>query len=339
MKRIQMLAVLAVGVALIGFRGVAAQAQPLRVMATTSILADVAAQVAGDYARVESLLPPDTDAHIYEPTTDDALRLSRADLLLTVGAGYESFVQRLIDNAGADVPVIEASAGVTILRAGGHHEGEDPTASEPLGVLGTDVECGVHSHEQDEATASSDEHTHGDCDPHTWMNPLNVIIWAQNIADALAAADPANADAYRENADLYCDELQALDIEIAGLVEQLPPENRRLITSHESLQYFASRYGFEVVATVLPGANSGGELDPQSLAALIAQVQAENVPVVFAEITANTALAETVASEAGIQLVSDLYIEALSEPDGPASTYLDLMRYNAQRIVGALASA
>ena len=332
--------------------GASAQNEPLRVMATTSLLADIVARIAGDTVAVESLIPANSDAHVYEPTTEDALRLSQANLLFTVGAGYESFVQGLIENAGADVPVIEANRGVAILPLTGEHmheDGEihaedeahdDHAVNEPLGILGSGVECAAHSHDEEHAegeTHSEDEHVHSDCDPHTWTNPLNVIVWAQNIAEALAAADPANADAYFERASLYSDELQALDAEIAAQVEQLPAERRRLLTNHENLQYFASRYGFEQVATVLPGGSSEAELDPQALADIIALVQAEGVPVLFVEITANTALAETLASDTGIQLVTDLYIEALSEAGGPATTYLDLMRYNAARIVGALA--
>jgi ABC-type Zn uptake system ZnuABC Zn-binding protein ZnuA len=330
---------LMMGLMLFGLAGTtAAQNAPLRVMATTSILADVAAQVAGAYAQVDTLLPPDTDAHVYEPTTNDALRLTEADLLLTVGAGYEAFIQRLLDNAGADVPVVEANRGVAILPLGGPADGLEPGM--PLGILGVTLECGAHEHEDGEGAASeTEEHAAENCDPHTWMNPLNVIVWAQNIAEALAAADPAHADAYFENAAMYADELQTLDADIAALVAQLPEENRRLVTNHENLGYFAARYGFETVAVIVPGGSSEAEPDPQALADVIRVVQAQNVPAIFIEVTANSAYAETVASDAGAQLVSGLYIEALSEPDGPAPTYLDLMRYNADVIVNALMPA
>lgn len=311
--------------------GVAAQDAPLKVIATTSILADVAARVAGDFAQVEALLPPNTDAHVYEPTTDDALRLSRAGLLLTVGAGYESFIQRLLDNTGANVPLAAANDGVAILPLGAEASGIE--AGTPLGILGVNLECEAAAGEDE---ADHDPHEHSNCDPHTWMNPLNVIVWAQNIAAALAAADPAHADAYYENASLYSDELQALDAEIAALAGALPAEDRRLVTNHENLQYFAVRYGFETAAHIVPGGSSESEPDPQALAAIIQQVQALGVPAIFIETTANTALAQTVASDAGVRLVSGLYIEALSEPDGPAPTYLDLMRYNAGVIISAL---
>lgn len=314
--------------ALTGGMAAGAQSEPLQVMATTSLLADVVAQVAGGRASVESLIPPDTDAHAYEPTTDDALRLARADLLFTIGAGYETFIQNLLDNAGATAAVVTVNDGVAILALPGDDAPEQ--AAEPIGILGSTVECAASLQ-----AATGDQRT--DCDPHTWMSPLNVIVWTQTIAGALAAADPANADAYYENAALYADQLQALDAEIGAQVDTLPPEQRRLLTNHENLQYFAVRYGFETIPALLPGASGDAEIDPQTLAAVIARVQAEGVPVIFVEVTANTALAETLARDAGIQAVSDLYIEALSGPEGPAPTYLDLMRYNAGRIVGALA--
>lgn len=329
-KLVGLAALVLVWTAGVGVRG---QSEPLQVMATTSVLADVVAHVAGEWAAVDSLLPPDTDAHVYEPTADDALRLSQSDLLFVIGAGYESFVAGLLANAGADVPVVEVNQGVAILPLGVTGTGAAP---EPLGVLGSTLECGIHETDEPEATEEAIGVEHADCDPHTWLSPLNVIVWTQNIAGALAAADPDHADAYYENAAVYADELQALDGELSALVEGVPAEARRLLTNHENLQYFAARYGFALVATVLPGGSSDAELDPQALAALITLVQAESVPVVFAEVTANTALADTLAHDAGVRVVSDLYIEALSEAGGPAAAYLDLMRYNAGVIVDAL---
>jgi ABC-type Zn uptake system ZnuABC Zn-binding protein ZnuA len=169
------------------------------------------------------------------------------------------------------------------------------------------------------------------------MNPLNAAVWAQNVADALAEADPANAEAYAANAAAYIAELEAVDAEIEALVAQIPEESRVLVTNHEFMGYFAARYGFEVAATVLPGGTTGTEVDPQALAELIAFIQAEGVPAIFAEVTANPQLAEIVAQDAGITVVSTLYSESLSDASGPAATYLDYIRYNAQVIVDALA--
>lgn len=354
-----------------------AQADRPVVLATTTILADVARNVAGDLITVEALIPADADTHAYEPTAQDALRISQADALLMVGAGYETFIEDLLANAGADIPVFVASNGIEILAAGGHdhdHEedhhdaeataeaGTDPLATPEadhaddhahegeeahLGVLGVDLECEAHDHDHEKPAGKSltspseahDDHDHGSCDPHVWTDPANGAIWAMNIAAALGEIDPANAETYAANAALYGETLAALDAEIAALIEAIPAERRVIVTNHEFMGYFAYRYGLEVAATVLPGVTTGAELDPQGAAALIALITDENVPAIFAEVSANPELAQIIAQEAGIAVVTELYSEALSAADGPASTYIDYLRYNAQTIADALSAS
>lgn len=335
--------------------GAAAQDAPLNVVATTTILADVAANVGGDLVTVTPLLPPNTDTHAYQFTPQDVTRVADADLLLTVGAGYEAFLGTLLESAG-DVPVVVASNGIEIIAPMGEHDHEDDAHAEDddhaheaeateaaddhadhahLGVLGEDVVCEPHDHDEDHAD-EGDDHDHGACDPHIWLDPANVTAWAVNVAEAFAVADPANADTYRANANAYTEQLEALDGEIAALVDTLPEEARVLVTNHEFLGYFAHAYGFEVAATVLPGVSTNAEPNPQELTALIDLIRAEGVPAVFAEVSANTQLAEVVGQEAGVTVVTDLYTEALSDANGPASTYIDYMRHNAQTIVDAL---
>jgi len=327
----------------------AAQDRPT-VIATTTILADVARNVAGDRIVVDALLPPDTDTHAYEPTTDDVRRVAVADALLEVGAGYETFIAELLENAGAGIPVYVASNGIAILPLGAHdheHEGEaeHDHADEHLGVLGVDLECEAHSHEHegDHAAesdhAGDDDHDHGVCDPHVWLDPLNGVQWARTIAAAFSELDPANAEVYTRNAEAYAEQLVALDAEIEALFATIPDEARVIVTNHEFLGYFAHRYGLEVVATVLPRVTTGQELDPQSTADLIALVQAENVRAIFAEVSANPELAQIIAQEAGVEVVTTLYTEALSAADGPAATYIDYLRFNAQTIADALVGA
>lgn len=326
----------------------AAQDRPT-VIATTTILADVARNVAGDLIVVDSLLPADADTHAYEPTTDDVRRVAAADALLEVGAGYESFISDLLANAGTDIPVYVASIGIEILPLGAHdhaHEGDQPAddthEDEHLGVLGTDLECEAHSHEHEgeavetDEHASEDEHLEGACDPHVWLDPLNGVLWARTIAAAFADLDPANAATYQANAEAYAEQLIALDAEIASLIDTVPADRRVLVTNHEFLGYFAHRYELEVAATVLPGVTTGQELDPQSAAELIALIQAEDVRAIFAEVSANPELAQIIAQEAGVDVVTTLYTEALSAADGPAATYIDYLRFNAQTIVNAL---
>lgn len=306
-----------------------AQEPTLNVVATTTLIADVARNVGGDLVAVTALLPANADSHAYQPTPGDIVTVAEADLLLVNGAGYEAFLNTLLDNA-ALAEVVVVSDGVTVREAG-----ED----EPGRVLGEETTCEADEDHEHEETEAEGEHEHGPCDPHVWMNPQNVAIWTDNMAEAFAAADPANADTYRANADTYKQQLAALDAEIEQMVSAIPEDRRVLVTNHEFLGYFADRYGFEVVGTVLPGVTTGIEPSPQALTALIELVEAEGVSAIFAEVSANSQLAEVVAQETGIDVVTTLYSESLSEADGPAATYLDFMRTNAQTIVDALAGA
>lgn len=304
----------------------AQEAKPV-VLATTTIVADVARSVAGDRLDVQSLLPANADAHAYEPTIDDALRAQQAAMIAAVGAGYEGFLTPLLENTSADVPVLTLNTGLAIRALG---------SREPLGVLGEDgFNCASHDDHHDEE-AHSDEHAHGVCDPHTWMDPGYVIAWADALAQAYAQLDPAGAADYRANADAYIAQLEALDAGIATLTASLPETARVLITNHEFMGYFADRYGFRIAATVMPGGTTDAEPDPQSLAELIALVRETGVPAIFAEVSANPQLAQMIADEAGARVVSTLYSESLSDADGPAPTYLAMMQANAQTIVDAL---
>lgn len=325
-----------------------AQGNALNVVATTTILADVAAHVGGEYINVQPLLPPDADTHAYQPTADDAARLARADLVLTVGMGYEQFLYGLVENAGVDVTVVVVSNGIEVLAYGLDHahdeqaaeagegsEGEAAHDGEHLGVLGVDLDCAPGEHAPDDD--ADGEHAHGICDPHVWMDPANVAIWARSIADAFAAADPDHAADYQANADAYITQLEALHAELTALLDEVPEDRRVLLTNHEFMSYFAHAYDFEVAATVLPGGSTGAEVDPRSLAALIDLIEQQQVPAIFAEVSANSRLPELLAAETGLNSIRVLYSGSLSAADGPAATYLDFMRYNARTIVDALA--
>lgn len=311
------------------------------VLATTTIVADVAANISGGLLTINSLVPAGADTHAYEPSVDDAARVAEANLLLVVGMDYEHFLGGLLETVGEDVLQVTISNGIQILPYGDHaHEDEtadhDHAHIEPIGVLGDDLTC-EEAHEADAAhEAEAGEHDHGVCDPHVWMNPLNVAVWASNIAQAFAALDPANAETYRANALEYTAQLEALDLQLSEMIAEIPEEHRVLITNHEFMAYYAAHYGFEIAATVLPGGTTGAEANPQELADLITLVQAENAPAIFAEISANPELAHLIASESGAAVVSTLYSESLSAADGAAPTYLDFMRVNTQTIVDAL---
>jgi len=328
-------------------RGVSAQNAP-QVVATTTIVADVAQIVGGDFVEVTPLVPRDADAHAFILNPTDATRVADADMLLMVGAGYETFLGDLLDTlAGEQTQVVTVSEGIDMLAYMGDHAHEDDADTEEahheaeyIGVLGSpDLDCvtGTHDHEEElEENEEHEEHDHGACDPHVWMNPRNVMIWANNIADAFSSLAPEHADSFRANADAYITELEALNGELTDILALVPEDQRKLITNHEFMGYFAAAYDFEVVATVFPSASTLAELDPRSLIALIDTVQKEAVPAIFAEVSGNPEVAQVVAQEAGVDVVTSLYSEALSEVDGPAATYLDFMRFNAHTIADAL---
>jgi len=326
-------------VLLIGvFSTVAAQTEPLNVVATTTLIADVAQNIGGEWVNVSPLIPAGSDVHAFEPTPQDVLKVADADVVLVNGAGLEAFLGDLVENA-ADVPIVVVSNGIEMLPFGEHHHEEEAVEAEHedveiIGILGEEGVCEDEHHDEPEATEESHDE-HGACDPHVWTNPLNVKVWATNIAEAFAAADPANADVYRANAEAYNAQLDALDAEVAEILSAVPEERRVLVTNHEFFGYFAAHYGFEIVGVVITGGTTLNDTDPQQLAELIQLIADEGVPAIFAEVSATPGLAEVVAKETGINVVTQLYSDSLSSGE-PAGTYLDYLRYNALAIAEAL---
>ena len=267
------------------------------VLATTTFLADIAQNVAGDRIQIEFLLPYGADAHSYQPIPQDVTRIANSDLLIVNGAGYEHFLEDVIANAGGERSIVEASVD---LRA----------ATE---VHGENIEL----------------------DPHFWLDPNYVITYVEKIRVGLTELDPDGAQVYQANADAYVQELQALDAWIAGQIALIPADRRLLVTNHDSLGYFAERYGFTVVGTVVEGTSSNAAPSAQHMAALIDQIKDTGVPAVFIDSAESTTLANQIAADAGVTVVTDLYFSSLTE-GSPAGTYVEMMKHNVTRIVEAL---
>lgn len=353
-----------------GLLTVRAQEGRLQVIASYSVLADVVSHVAGDVADVTALIPLGADPHAFEPTPQDLARLADADVVFVNGANFEGRLIEVIENAAADTNIVPASLCVPILPFGEHdhaeedehaeeapaaadgphaaqcaghaaeiaalgiemvseHTGEAEHHTEPLGPLYA-LTC---EHHHDDAAAGG-EHDHGNCDPHVWLDPRNVMYWTLLIRDTLAELDPAHAAIYADNAAVYLDDLRAfLQDEMIPLIATLPVERRVLVTDHELFGYFAAGYGFDVVGVVIPGGSTQAEPSAAEVAALIDAIRAAHVPAIFVNATVNPALAERIAQEAGAT-VETLYTHSLAEGDAP--TYLDLMRYDIQKIVETL---
>lgn len=272
----------------------------LKIVATTTIVGDIVHQIAGDQNQVTTLLPIGADPHSFQPTPQDVVRVADAGIIFSNGAGLEEFLQPLLKNAGSQAEVVPVSENIQLLNVQGPQTSDHPGG-----------------------------------DPHTWFDPNNVIQWTQVIEEKLSALDPANAQTYAANAQAYRQRLKELDAWIQEQVAQIPAANRQLVSDHTVFTYFAHHYGFTQNGAILPGYSSMAQPSAQELAALEDTIRSLNVKAVFVGETANTSLAERVARDTGTQLVY-LYTGSLSTPDGPAGSYLDLMRYDVSAIVKAL---
>lgn len=266
------------------------------VLASTSFLADIAQNVAGDRFVVESLLPLGSDPHTFQPKPADAAKVAASTVLILNGTDYEHFIEPLLENAGGERVVVEASAGLTPRLYG-----------------------------------DDDEHKAGD--PHFWLDPNLVITYVENIRNGLIAADPEGAEIYSSNAESYIGQLKDLDSWIHTQVDTLSLEERFLVTNHEALGYFADRYGFTVVGTVIPSLSSEASPSAQEMATLVEKIIASNAIAIFLDASDNPALARQIAEDAKVKVITDLRLESLTTSDGPAPTYLEMMKYNTNLIV------
>lgn len=284
--------------------------QALNVLASTTFLADIAQNVAGDRAVVESLLPFGADPHAYQAAPTDVAKIAESNVLILNGVEYEHFIESLLENAGGERLVIEATTGLTP-HAMEEHEGEE------------------------QAEEGEEGHDHEAGDPHMWLDPNLVITYVENIRDGLSEADPEGADSYKANADAYIAQLQELDTFIKEQVNSVPAERRLLVTNHEAMGYFAERYGFEVVDTILPSFSSEASASAQEIAAAVDAVKNSGVPAIFLGEVENADLANQIAAETGVNVVDTLYLESLTDGE-PAATYIDMMKHNVTQIVNAL---
>jgi zinc/manganese transport system substrate-binding protein len=279
-----------------------AQEKP-KVVATFSILGDLARNVGGDRVEVSTLVGPDGDAHVYSPTPADGRRLAEAKLVIANGLKLEGWMGRLIKSSGTKALVIEGAEGVQPVKA----EGE-------------------HGH----------GHPHADIDPHAWQSVPNVKLYVANIRDGLIAADPAGKADYEASAAAYLAKLDALDTEVRAAVERIPRDRRKIITSHDAFGYFQKAYG---VAFVAPqGVSTEAEASAKDVARIIQQIRREKIPAVFLENISDQRLVARIAKESGAKIGGRLYSDALSAEGGPAGTYIDMMRHNITALSAALSS-
>jgi zinc/manganese transport system substrate-binding protein len=268
----------------------AAAAPPVRVVVSFSILEDIVRQIGADDVAVTSLIGPDSDPHVFEPSPDQARLLSKTQLFVVNGLGFEGWLTRLTRSA--------QFAGVLV------------TATEGIAPI-TATEAG-------EVTRAPD--------PHAWQDPRNAVSYAENIAHALAASDPARAEGYYQRLQRYKAELQALDGRVRAELGQIPADKRRVITSHDAFAYFGKAYGVTFLAA--EGLNTDSEPSAKSVAELIRQVRHEHIKALFLENIADPRLVEELARDTGTIPGPPLYSDALSGPNGRAPTYIRMLEYN-----------
>jgi ABC-type Zn uptake system ZnuABC Zn-binding protein ZnuA len=282
---------------------------PLKVVATTSIIGDVVAQVGGDAIELTTLIAPGQDSHSFEPGAQALASVAGAHVIFVNGWDLEEALVRDLDEIAGDAPVVPISANIAPLAAGdAEHEGEDGQE-------------------------------HSSADPHVWFSVQNVRQWVANVAQALGALDSANRDLYESNAAAYLLELDALAEYTPSALAQIPAERRFLVTTHDSFSYFARDYGFTVLGTVIPGASTLAEPSAGDLAGLIAAMTEHAVCAIFTETTTGSTLAQTVSAELeGCEEVRvlPLYTESIGPAGSGADSYIGMFRANVDSIVAGL---
>jgi zinc/manganese transport system substrate-binding protein len=289
---------------------VAVAAEPLKVVASFSILGDMVQEIGKEHVAVTTLVGPDGDAHVYEPTPADASSIAAADLLVVNGLDFETWLPRLVAASGFEGAEVVATEGIEPRAFDDHH---------------ADHGEGGHHHD------------HGSNDPHAWQSLANGVIYARNIAAALAEADPDNAAAYGANAAAYIASLEALDTTVKAAFAAIPAERRKIVTSHDAFGYFGAAYGIEFIAPT--GISTEAEASAADVARIIDQIRAEHITAVFVENITNPRLIEQIAAETGATLGGELFSDALSGDDGPAPTYVKMFEYNTRQLTKALGTS
>lgn len=290
--------------------GFAQTPAPLPVVASFSILADFVREVGGDRVSVKALVGPNGDAHVYQPTPADAQALAAARLVVINGLGLEGWMTRLVKAAGSKAPTVTATQGVTTIEAVEETDGHDHGSRKPGSAP--------------------------PADPHAWQSIANARIYVSNIRDGLVQADPAGAEGYKARAAAYLVKLDGLEAEVKAAVQRIPADRRRIITSHDAFGYFGRAYGMAFISP--QGVSTETEASARDVARIIRQIRADKIPAVFLENVSDPRLMDRIAKETGARIGGRLYSDALSAQDGPAGTYIDMMRSNIRELGAALSS-
>jgi zinc/manganese transport system substrate-binding protein len=280
-----------------------AEADTIKVVATFSILGDLVKNVGGEHVEVTVLVPPDGDAHAYQPTPSDARAVGAAAVMVTNGLGLEGWLSRLMGATQFKGKLVVASTGVKPLTMDEEEEEETPKPAKPKRVS----------------------------DPHAWQNLANGQIYVDNIMKGLAAADPADAAAFQAAGAAYKQQLAALDAKVREMVAAVPKEKRRVITTHDAFQYYGKAYGVQFLAPL--GISTENEPSAGDLAKLERQIKREHIKALFLENVTNSQMIAQIAKDTGGIVGPPLFSDALSKPDEPAGTYVKMFEHNTATLV------
>jgi ABC-type Zn uptake system ZnuABC Zn-binding protein ZnuA len=285
----------------------APDADALRVVTTTTVLADLVAQVGGNRVSVQSIVPRGGEVHTFDPTPADVQRITEAQLVFMNGLGLDEWLGKLVADAGSTAVVVELAEdldGVELLE-GGHHDDDE------------------HEGEEDE---------HEEFNPHLWLNVAYASRYVDRIEEALVAAAPADAATFSAGADAYRERLAELHAWATEELGRIPPDARRVVSFHEAFPYFAAAYGLEIVGVIVDA--PGQDPSAGQLAELVRAIRDNDVRAIFAESQFSESLVQTLAQETGVTVVANLYSDSLG--DAPADSYEGMMRWNVEQVVAAL---
>jgi ABC-type Zn uptake system ZnuABC Zn-binding protein ZnuA len=280
------------------------------VVATTTQVADLARNVAGERASVDGILSPNADPHGYEPRPSDAAALSSADVVFKSGGDLDHWLDELVESAGGDAREVTLLDAVRTME--GHHEHEGEAEEE-------------HADEEE-------EHADEEVDPHWWQDPRNAILAVEAIRKALVEVDPDGRATYDRNAAAYERELRRLDAEVARCIERVPAEKRKLVTTHDALAYFADRYGIEVIGAVIPSLSTQAQTSAKDVDELVGQIEDEGVEAIFPEAAVAQKLERAISREAGAEVGGTLFADSLAPEGSAGETYVGAMRANADTL-------
>ena len=327
-KRLFKFGILALSIVLIACTGGSAEAgcpeidgREINVVATTPMIGEFVSQVGGDNINLTVLMPAEADPHTYDPAPQDAGTIADADLVFYTGLKYEpAALVKLLENSACSAEVL-AEVGENVFpiefKEGGHddhHDDHDEEGHDDHDEEGHDDhdEEGHDDHDEE----GHDEHAghdHGAYDPHFWFDPNRVAYAAEYIESKLVEFDPSNASEYEAAGKAYVTELKGLVGQVSELISTIPSQNRKLITTHESLGYLEAKFGLEVLSTIIPSLDSANEISPSQLVGVIDVIEDNNVKVIFIESEAPSVYAETIVAETGIKAVEGLWVETLKE--------------------------